>query len=100
MPLWTFFTEKRKKMDDNYPQLLKDTPAFFVTREGYNEETYGENVEIIWEVTAAGYHGRYSVRGGLSRETYPPELLRREYAKQAIRKGIEWDRWPIVRLAD
>ena len=87
-------------MEREWPELLKSVPAFFVEKNGYNEDTYGApgGAERIWEVTAAGQVGRYSINRYDS-ENRAVEVFRAEFKKHAERKAIDWERWEIILLA-
>ena len=87
-------------MEREWPELLKSAPVFFVEKNGYNEDTYGApgGADRIWEVTAAGLVGRYSINR-YANETTAVESFKAEFKKYAERREVDWERWEIILLA-
>jgi hypothetical protein len=87
-------------VEHKWTELLKAAPVIFVEKNGENEETYGKasGWERMWEVTAAGMAGRYSLHHRAD-EYIAAEAFKKEFNKCAERKGIDWERWEIILLA-
>ena len=91
-------------MQPHYPELFKDVKAIFISREGVNEDTYGkdEGPDWMWEVTSAGYHGRYSIpkNSDNTMEFNAGILFKQEFRKQAEMRELDWEHWETIRLTD
>jgi len=52
----------------------------------------------MWEVTAAGLVGRYSINR-YANETTAVESFKADFKKYAERIKVDWERWEIILLA-
>ena len=77
-------------MECNWPELLKSAPVFFVEKNGHNEDTYGApgGCERMWEVTAAGMVGRYSLNR-YANESGAVKSFKAEFKKYADRREVD-----------